>query len=123
VDRKPGLPVLDQSAGLPGAERTAPTDQKERLEQARLAGAVRTEEVVPLRIQAAVDVAEEPPSVYSESFQRHAPLPAAVTAASRILRRVGTRDGGRSTSGRGERLVLQPHGHDDELRRFVVAGD
>src|SRR5690606_21481620 len=91
VDRQGLSTVLDQPSGLPSAERPPPADQKDSLQQARLAGAVRPEEVVALRIQLAVDTAQDPHAVDSDSFQRHAPLPAAATAAPTGSRRIRTR--------------------------------
>src|SRR5690606_26594257 len=68
-------PMLHEPSCLAGTKGTAAADEEEGFEKARLAGAVRPEEIIAARVQRAVDVLEDPQSVDSDSLQRHASAP------------------------------------------------
>jgi hypothetical protein len=64
------LAVLNETTDLPGAKGPPATEHEHPFEQAGLAGAVRTEDVVSARIEGELDVAETSQRRDSDSAQR-----------------------------------------------------
>ncbi len=70
-DAQPIPVVPDQSRRLPQPERAAPPEQIDRFEKTRLAGPVRAEQVVPVRIEIHGDLAQTAYPVDPQVLQRH----------------------------------------------------